>query len=43
MATYQNHLTTITASTPALSMAANALDCIMLFGDSLTQGGWEPG
>ncbi|CAE6482109.1 unnamed protein product [Rhizoctonia solani] len=24
-------------------MAANALDCIMLLGDSLTQGGWEPG
>ncbi|GAB1517379.1 isoamyl acetate-hydrolyzing esterase [Rhizoctonia solani] len=24
-------------------MAANALDSIMLFGDSLTQGGWEPG
>ncbi|KAG8692811.1 hypothetical protein FRC09_010938 [Ceratobasidium sp. 395] len=23
-------------------MAANALDCIMLLGDSLTQGGWEP-
>ncbi|KAG8745302.1 hypothetical protein FRC10_008319 [Ceratobasidium sp. 414] len=24
-------------------MAANTLDCIMLLGDSLTQGGWEPG
>ncbi|KAF8610808.1 GDSL Lipase/Acylhydrolase [Ceratobasidium sp. AG-I] len=23
-------------------MAANTLDCIMLLGDSLTQGGWEP-
>ncbi|CCO26288.1 Isoamyl acetate-hydrolyzing esterase 1 homolog [Rhizoctonia solani AG-1 IB] len=23
-------------------MAANSLDCIMLLGDSLTQGGWEP-
>ncbi|KAG9119824.1 hypothetical protein FRC07_004948 [Ceratobasidium sp. 392] len=24
-------------------MAANTLDCIMILGDSLTQGGWEPG
>lgn len=23
-------------------MAANVQDVIMLFGDSLTQGGWEP-
>lgn len=24
-------------------MAATTQDVIMLFGDSLTQGGWEPG
>jgi hypothetical protein len=25
-----------------ITMAANALDTIMLFGDSITQGGWQP-